>query len=491
MIRYSLLWMFVSGVMAYAWRDWVKALCVLVLLLGVLERPDMPKQIFGIQGLNPFNLTLAGILAAWVSQALRERPRWDIPRSLTLLFALYLSVMALSTARMLIDPSYLVIWHSPDFEAYSRTGLIAEFLINSFKWLIPAVLLAYGCRDAERQRWLAVCVLGIFAVLAYLVIKQMPLGLLLDGDALQKRAVAVLQRRVGYHRVDLAWMFAGAAWAMLAARPMFSSALVRTALVGLSGVTALGLALTGGRTGYVAFCVVGLVMSVLKWRRNLFLLPPAIVLVVVLAPGIAERMLTGVGADDATAAHELTSGRALMWPFTLRKIAESPVLGHGRQAWVRTSLRLEVANITGERAGHPHNAYLEFALDNGLVGLAVLLSFFALVLANAVRLFRMRGHPLAEASGGMALALTLSYLVAALGAGTFYPTEGSVGMWCLIALATCVARETVAVTATAPAVALRSRPTWRRPGAVPQGWPARPAGGALRSHPRASHRLRQ
>ena len=44
----------------------------------------------------------------------------------------------------------------------------------------------------------------------------------------------------------------------------------------------------------------------------------------------------------------------------------------------------------------------------------------------------------------MALALVLSLLVAGLGSQTFYPREGSVGMWCAIGLLLRVDRERVA-----------------------------------------------
>lgn len=440
MIRYTLLWLFVGGLIRYAWKDWCKALAILILMLAVLERPDMPKQMFGIQGLNPFNVALAGILVAWVATHRRDRHAWNVPHALTILFVLYMVVMIISTARLLRDPSYLVITQTPVFQAQSMRAIIADNLVNTFKWVIPGLLLVYGCRGEDRQKWLIAAVIGMYAVLAVLVIRQMPLGYLLDGQALQKRAAEVLQRRVGYHRVDLAMMFAGASWAMLAARPLFTSALMRAGLVGLSGVTLLGLTLTGGRTGYVAWCAVGLTLSVLKWRRNLLLMPALLICVLVIAPGIPQRMLQGFSGGERDE-QTITAGRNLIWPFVLRKIGEGPLVGFGRQAWVRTNLRMETTSITGEGLGHPHNAYLEFTLDNGLIGLAVLLPFYGLIVWNLIRMFRDRERPIVAVAGGMALAATLAYLIGALGAQTFYPRESSVPMYCLIALAIRVAAD--------------------------------------------------
>jgi O-antigen ligase len=465
MIRYSALWTFIIGLIWYARRDWVKSLGALIVLLAVLERPDMPKEIFGIQGLNPFNLALLGILLIWGAERLREPAGWNVPRSLTILFGLYVSFMALSTARMLLDPSYLLVWQGPDFAPSSMTSLIAEYVFNTFKWLVPAVLLVQGCRGEDRYRWVLICVLLMYAGLAILVIKQMPLGYLLDGERLQQRAADILQIRVGYHRVDLATMFAGASWAMLAARPMFPNRWIRLGLVGLSAITTLGLALTGGRTGYTAWCLIGLTLAILKWRRYLLLVPVAVALVFILAPGIPQRMLQGLGGDSRDT-HLVLSGRNVVWPVVIEKIKEGPVIGHGRQAWVRTNLRMQTALRTGESFGHPHNAYFEFALDTGVFGLGIVVLLFGSIIWNAGRMFRSRDNPTVSAAGGAALATTLGYALCAFGAQTFYPVEGSVGMWCLAALATRVRLDAVAVAAgvkPTPA-ALVSRSRWPRPG---------------------------
>jgi len=137
----------------------------------------------------------------------------------------------------------------------------------------------------------------------------------------------------------------------------------------------------------------------------------------------------------------VTSGRNVVWPVVLNKIASSPIVGFGRQAWARTNLRMEVGLRTGEFFGHPHNAYFEFALDNGLLGLAVLLPMMFGIAWKSARMFRARDDPAMTAAGGAALAMTLSLMIAGTSAQTFYPTEGSVGMWCVIALAIRVSQE--------------------------------------------------
>lgn len=465
MIRYTLLALFIAGLIRYAWqRDWCKSLCGLVAMLAVLERPDMPKAMFGLNGLNPFNFALLGIGVGWVRARRREPNSWDVPMGLTVLLGLYVLITIVSTTRLFLDPSYLVIWQRPDLEVRTMGSLIGDYGVNTFKWLLPPALLLHGCRTEERYRWVIFGVLGMYAVLALLVIRQMPLGYLLDGEALQQRAANILQRRVGYHRVDLATMFSGAAWAMLAARPLFESKRFQMALVGLFGITTLGLALTGGRTGYATWVAVGLVMAVLKWRKHLLLAPVLLIAVLIVAPAVPQRLLQGLtgGTNEAL----VTSGRNMVWPFVIDKIRQAPFTGFGRQAWVRTNLRLHVTEITGENFGHPHNAYLEFTLDNGLIGLAILVPLLLLVIWRSVWMFRSP-HPTISAAGGVSLAMTLSYMIASLGAETFYPREGAVGMWCFIALSTRVAWDLAAKTKQQASPAVPRVPAagagWRRP----------------------------
>jgi len=498
MIRYSVLSLFVTGLIVYAWKDWCKALCALVVMLAVLERPDMPKTMFGIQGLNPLNIALFGILLAWAAHRSREGYKWDAPAWFNVLFSLYVLIVFTAFVRLYFDPP----------PSQSGGELISEFLVNTFKWTIPGILLLDGCRTQERYRWAVICVLGMYVLLAYQVIRQIPPQYLLDGEALQARAASVLQRRVGYHRVDLATVFAGASWAMLAARPLFASRITRTALLGLAGFVALGLASTGGRTGYATWCLVGLTLSFLRWRRYLLLAPIGIVLVLPFAPGVTGRMMQGfdveeqaqpvhsryedldVNLDDGTDEYLVTSGRSVTWPYIIDKIKEQPIFGSGRLAIVRTGLQREIYEATGELFGHPHNAYFEFALDNGLIGMAIVLPFYGMVLLNSLRMFRNERDPVTSAVGGMALAMSLAFLIGAFGSHSFYPKESATGLWCLMCLSLRVARDrekmhphgTAADPERAPAsvsVARESVALWPQdsgPAAArTTGWPARRA----------------
>ncbi len=127
--------------------------------------------------------------------------------------------------------------------------------------------------------------------------------------------------------------------------------------------------------------------------------------------------------------YEITSGRTIAWPYVLKKICDSPLVGFGREAMVTTGISDFLMAEYGESFPHPHNAYLEVLLDSGLIGFLLLASFYLVIIRHAFHLFLDRSDPLCSAAGGIACALVLALLVGSLGGQTFYPREGAVGMW--------------------------------------------------------------
>ncbi len=429
-MRTYLLSAVVAVLALYAWRDWFKSLCGLILLTAVMEHPDMPKSIAGIQGFNPWNVVLLSVLAAWLVARRREGLRWDMPRSINLLLGLYLLVVLVGFARMIADRTHL--------EQYSTTTLISEYLANSLKWVVPGLLLFDGCRTRRRLGLAVGCTVALYVVLALLVLRCTSVSALLGRGNLEASRHRI-QKRTGYNAVNVAAMLAGASWGLLALRPVLSRRWQQVALVAIALGVIVAQGLTGGRMGYVAWGAVGLTMCALRWRRYLFFAPLIPVLLVFVFPGATQRMLKGFGqsglsGESEADEYQVTSGRAEVWPHVLDEIQEAPIWGHGQLAMLRTGLRARLPEVVGQTFAHPHNAYLEVLLDYGLVGLTVILAFFAMILVWAARLFVDRGNPWCTAVGGLALALVLGQLVASLGSQHFYPREGVVGMWLAIGL---------------------------------------------------------
>lgn len=430
--------MLVLFLSAYGWlRSWFVALCGAVVLLSVLQHPDMPRAIGGIQGANLWNVLFANIFLAWLCNRSSEGSHWYVPRRLKMAATCYLVVLVVAALRLLMNPS--------EFVDQTTSQIVVNYLFNPLKFLLPAIMLFDGCRTRERVLLALGAILLTYFLLACMVVRYVGFtGGLMSGDALSRRAARIISRSIGYHRVEMSMMLAGASWAIITYSQYFRSIWIRAGMWSAAAIAVAGMALTAGRGGYISWMAVGLVFCVLKSRKLLILLPAAVALIFAVMPSARERLLHGTGdsesvvvtqADDS----EMTSGRTDIWPHVIDKIEENPVIGVGRLGMKTTGLEYFAATELSDVFAHPHNAYLEMLLDGGLVSLLLVLPLYWIVTFTAIKLFIGRHDPLVCVVGGCAAALLVSFLVACLGAQTLYPREGVVLMWAAVGIAMRVA----------------------------------------------------
>ncbi len=430
-MRVYALYLVVTVLSIYAYRDWFKSLCGLIMLMGVLEHPDVPRSILDIQGLNPWNVLCANVLLGWVIGRMREGLVWDLPRGVAVLLVLYVGIFVVAFVRLTLHLD--MIHHAPVAE------VVSEYLINTVKWVIPGLLLYDGCRGRSRVILAIVSILTVYAVLGVQVIRWMPFRAAMEGDRLEARSRKIILNEIGYHRVNMSMLLAGASWATLSCTVLVRRRKYQV-LIALGALLIFyAQLLTAGRMGYVTWAVLGLGLCLLRWRRYLLLVPVVAVIVLATFPGVVDRVLTGFGEKDVsgrevTDEEELTADRNILWPEVIEAISKAPVSGYGRLGIITSGVQKELKRETEELFGHPHNAYLEWLLDNGALALLVILSFYGLVMHHAMSLFRDSRSPIYVAVGGMALALVGALLVAGMSSQTFYPREGAVGMWATIGL---------------------------------------------------------
>jgi len=429
-IRHLALYTFVAGLSIYAWKDWFKSLCGLILLMAVIEHEDMPKTMFGIQGLNMWNVLFVMIFLAWIASRQREGLRWDMPRHINVLLLLYLGVILLGVVRAILDRSYI--------QHYPLKSLISEELINTIKWALPGILLFDGCRTRKRVILMLVCLLVMYFLLSVQVARRLPPSSIFrtGGEIMQTRKVC---GDIGYGACTMSALLAGTSWAVLAVLPLIRRKKYRILALAASGFVTYSMALTGGRAGYLAWGATGLVLCILRWRKYLILVPVVAILLPIVFPGAVERMLMGFGetnvaGDSSVDIYEVSSGRLKVWPWVVDKISESPIVGYGRLAMSRTGLynRMELEGYTG--FSHPHNMYLETLLDNGILGSLPIFLFWATAVVYGAILFRS-SNALYSAVGCLCLGLVLSQLFAGIGSLHFYPEEDVLGVWAAMLLA--------------------------------------------------------
>jgi O-antigen ligase len=426
------LYLAVTGLSIYAWKDWFKSLCSLILLMAIIEHEDMPKTMLGIQGLNMWNILFVAICLPWLAHRSREGLVWDMPRHVAVLLLLYLGVILIGVFRAVFDRSYI--------ETYPLKNLISEELLNTIKWVLPALLLFDGCRTRKRVLMALACLLTMYALIAVQVARRLPPSSVfsVSSDLIDETRRACTD--IGYGAVDMSTMLAGVSWGILATLPLISRKKYRWLGLAAAIMVLYGQALTGGRAGYLAWAVIGLTLCVFKWRKYLVLAPVALVLLPIVFPGAAARMLEGFGQTNVagqatTDLNAVTSDRTVFWPHIVRKIYESPWHGYGRLAMARTGLRDQLeAEYPGINAPQPHNMYLESLLDNGVFGSLPMWLLWAVMVVCSARLFR-NDNRLYSAVGGVALSLMLAQLVAGIGSQHFYPEESTLGMWAAVLLA--------------------------------------------------------
>ena len=447
MIRNTVFTLIIAFLAVYSLRDWYKSLCGLIIFMAVISHPDLRGSIAGIQGFNRWNILMIFVLLGWLFHRHHEKLAWDMPRHINILLFLFLSTILIGFYRMIVDYGkiieYAIITDAQELP--SRAFLYSEYLINSIKWILPGLLLFHGCNSRSRFI-LGVCsLLAVYFLLGVQVIKWMPLGSITDVDVLSGRSAKILRNEIGYHRVNLSVLLAGASWAIFSTIVLVKSQSRALAIILAGLIVIFAQALTAGRAGYVAWAGVGLFLCFFRWRRILLFIPVVAVIVFLAVPGVWDRLTEGMSKNlnietytslDASKidAHTLTSGRNVAWPYELDAIGKAPFFGYGRMAMQRTGLSAHLLTKYGEEFPHPHQAYLEWLMDNGLVGFLPVFIFFIIVVRYSISLLRDNRSPVFIAIGGITLSIVCALLIGSFGSQTFYPREGAVAMWCAMGL---------------------------------------------------------
>ncbi len=429
-MRILVLYAVIAGFMLYAWRNWFVSLCALIILTAIAEHEDMPRSLFELRGLSPWNGLFAIVFLAWLSERFRARRPLGAPKPIKILLPIYLVIMFVAVGRGLLDVESFVRWGPP----MTVGEFLTENVINAVKFMIPGVLLFDACRTRKRALIATACILGLAVIDALLVSRRIPMSVLLgQGESwmVRRRVNAV----TGLHANDVALILVISMWSILG----FIRALQtkwRIVAFGAAGACALALGLCYSRAGFLACLAVGIAIGAAGSKRLLLLILFVVIPLGVATPGIRHRVTMGLdqneydyideGSDDALTAGRMTA----IWPIALEGISRQPIIGHGRHAASRVLVE-EFRAGYGIVPGHCHNAYLDMLLDAGLVGLIPTLALLGYLAFVSVKLIRSRGDPFIQAVGNMGLASVTAYMVMAMSGQRFFPTENLFLFYCI------------------------------------------------------------
>src|SRR6185312_4570824 len=256
--------LFVVGFSIYAYRNYFTSLCALLFFTAVFKHPDMPRSVLGIPGLELWNVLLVNVTLAWLVQRRQEGLEWDVPRALKIAARFYLAVLFIAFLRMFIDPTH--------YYPFTRLEMSLDYIISPVKFLVPALILYDSARTRERATWAMTAIMVGYFFLSLQVVRYMGLHVY-SGEELNKRGAKIIQNAVGYDRVDVAMMLAGSAWAMIALSRIAKTKWQWLLAWGGAAFILTSETLTGGRSGYLACGLVGLILCLLRWRKYLPLIP--------------------------------------------------------------------------------------------------------------------------------------------------------------------------------------------------------------------------
>jgi O-antigen ligase len=373
---------------AFVLADFRYGVVLLILLMPLSGSSTMfPHEMFGIVGLNPLNLLLAGTCGSWLLRACFDGSlRRFLPRPLLLLYVLPIVVAGAIGTRHIheIAPTLLLVYQGLDFG--DAGSYLREMMLKPLLMVVFAVLVAAAVAKSERPvRFLLPAVISMcfMAAIVPVYVAQTGIGLQALASSDEREFLSAL----GLHANDLGRLYALAYALLLFTWAEAKELTLRGVLLAAAGATAVAIVLTFSRGALVELGVVSALYVL--WRRSPRTVAFAAVVGVaalVLAPAaLYHRMETGEGAG----LNAISAGRVDgLWLPLLPEVLRHPLFGNGIGSILWSEPMREGAGQQVLPVTHPHNAYLEALLDMGIVGMVMLCAYFVHVFRGLRELSR-------------------------------------------------------------------------------------------------------
>lgn len=409
-------------------RDFRIGVVMLILFLPISRSRVFPREILGVIGLNPFNLLMFGTLVSClVYETVSGKLRRFLPRPLFFFYLLPICVAGAIGALHFgdIPPS---VFRSGVVDFTNTLGYLSEFLFKPLTFVLFALLVgAAAARSAKPERFLVPMLIAVWTitlvVVAFVVDSGVSLDLLANSESRE------FFSPLGLHANELGHLYSTVFAILLFMWGRSDDRRFRIAAAATLALVFVALLLTFSRSAFVGAAVV--VAIYMLWNRNIrtlmFSLLGVVALMFVLPNAFYDRIMTGHGAGiDAISAGRVSG----LWLPMLPEILKSPIYGSGLGSILWSEPMRALGGGRVPFVTHPHSAYLEAALDMGIIGFGLLCAYFVSLIRGFRRLGAdtaisptLRGFYLGACAGLIGL------LIADLVDNSFVPRPEQVFLW--------------------------------------------------------------
>jgi hypothetical protein len=365
----------------------------------------LKDNLFGIQGLKPFNLLSAAVLAYLVFQLAPLRATDNIERRSIRIFLLYFATFSIAFIRSIPNAP---LFHSRFPDSFHESYLdytMSSYIVPAFYILAFLFTLKRMCSFQELERITTVICLSILLLsIAFIILVVMNPSVLLSGNRGEMAGLAAVrdlnvnggsrgemnelcETYFGVHYNTIGTIY------ICCAPLLLYRALTRGALwIVPIGLSLLAILLLGSRSALVTVAASCCLFLILRRRFVILVLGAAVIGVTAflwIGPTIDALLSKGFEDSSGFSADSLLTGRVdYIWVPLLTEWTSNIGLflfGAGRYGMVTSELW-----DTGEliRASHAHNAIINFFLDCGAIFSSVLIIFLLVGVATAWRVGR-------------------------------------------------------------------------------------------------------
>lgn len=422
---------FIVVLMLLAWTalDFRIGTVLTLVLIHVSGTVFIPRELLGIQGLNPINLLILGTVFSYVISHTGAR-KLAIPWTPSLIFAYWLPFMLaamIGATKVQLIPGSFETMRLISFS--SAFGYFRDLFIKPSFAILAAFLLALVIQEAKQpSRYVHVITVGCSslagAVLGAFVLSGASLGGLAGSGA--RGFLSVLGMHANEIGLALNMGYAILIFALIG-QSGWSRVILLLALVGI-GTAVL---ITFSRAAIGAFVFVNLVFLVRRRQLGTIVVFAimAIVVGLIFYEPIMDRLSTGVETGNRA---QISAGRLdSIWLPLLDDFSISWIFPHGPSAimWSKPMLNGTILFV-----GHTHNAYLGLLYDYGILLGGLILGFLIYLFRQFIQYARNdTDQGLRHLFEGAAVAM-LVWAIQGVGDDRFTPTIAQTPFWCAVGI---------------------------------------------------------